>query len=465
MVRGLERRKIFQDEQDRESFINRLETALEQTEAQCHAFTLTGLDPAQEYFVAIKSRDEAGNISLISNVVNFTTYDNLSPVTITVMDAYKSILLTWPAAPGGTYRLYRMGPMGTEYTLIAVGLTVGRYADLDLPGGEYHYRLQAVSFLNEEGAVSEATGESETTSSAYSRDTDGDGIADWWEIKYGLDPLNAADGTADPDGDGLTNYQEFLRDSDPFDPTNSSATDNWITNQFECDPNGNVTKRIDDNGKITMYSYRPGLDRLDTITFADNTKNVFTHDAVGNILTAKDNNGAIVTNAFDNLNRLVTKSVDTAAVKTTFTCDEDASVKVENYAVQAGTVGGFVERFGYDGLSRMTSAENVTSKVTWQYDLGSRVTSQVVTHKTDTAEVAFTIGTQTYDALGNRMSFTASSDRGTPDHHLRPDRQQSAPDQPDLRRQRPDRRLHLFFRRPGRHQDLHQPRLYPDPDL
>ena len=40
MVRGLERRTIFQDEQDRESFLNRLETALEKTDAKCHAFAL-----------------------------------------------------------------------------------------------------------------------------------------------------------------------------------------------------------------------------------------------------------------------------------------------------------------------------------------------------------------------------------------------------------------------------------------
>ena len=40
MVRGLERREIFRDDQDRESFLNRLEIALEQTAAKCHAFAL-----------------------------------------------------------------------------------------------------------------------------------------------------------------------------------------------------------------------------------------------------------------------------------------------------------------------------------------------------------------------------------------------------------------------------------------
>lgn len=48
-------------------------------------------------------------------------------------------------------------------------------------------------------------------------DTDGDGMPDGYEVEYGIDPtLNDRD--TDPDGDGLTNYQEFLAQSDPGDP-------------------------------------------------------------------------------------------------------------------------------------------------------------------------------------------------------------------------------------------------------
>ena len=39
-------------------------------------------------------------------------------------------------------------------------------------------------------------------------DEDGDGLPDWWEEKYGLDPADPSDATQDPDGDGLDNRAE-----------------------------------------------------------------------------------------------------------------------------------------------------------------------------------------------------------------------------------------------------------------
>lgn len=53
---------------------------------------------------------------------------------------------------------------------------------------------------------------------SYAEDSDGDGIPNEWERKYGLDWTNPADGDEDPDGDGLTNLEEYKRGSNPRDP-------------------------------------------------------------------------------------------------------------------------------------------------------------------------------------------------------------------------------------------------------
>lgn len=48
-------------------------------------------------------------------------------------------------------------------------------------------------------------------------DSDGDGLLDDWETKYGLDPKNPADADADKDGDGFSNSEEYAAKTDPAD--------------------------------------------------------------------------------------------------------------------------------------------------------------------------------------------------------------------------------------------------------
>ena len=52
---------------------------------------------------------------------------------------------------------------------------------------------------------------------AFSQDADGDQIPDAWEVKFGLNPTNAADALIDSDADGLTNFWEYsTAQSDPL---------------------------------------------------------------------------------------------------------------------------------------------------------------------------------------------------------------------------------------------------------
>jgi hypothetical protein len=46
-------------------------------------------------------------------------------------------------------------------------------------------------------------------------DSDGDGLPDWWETKYGLDIQNGGDAARDLDGDGCSNLQEYLAGTSP----------------------------------------------------------------------------------------------------------------------------------------------------------------------------------------------------------------------------------------------------------
>ena len=66
-------------------------------------------------------------------------------------------------------------------------------------------------------------------------DTDGDGLPNWWEIKWGTNP-NVPDAGEDPDGDGSTNQQEYERGTDPFDPDTDDDGEQDGTDLFPLDP-------------------------------------------------------------------------------------------------------------------------------------------------------------------------------------------------------------------------------------
>lgn len=59
-------------------------------------------------------------------------------------------------------------------------------------------------------------------------DSDHDGMPDWWEKKYGLDPKDASDAAMDKDGDGYTNVEEYLNGTDPAESVDYTKAENNV---------------------------------------------------------------------------------------------------------------------------------------------------------------------------------------------------------------------------------------------
>ncbi|WP_244518769.1 polysaccharide lyase [Parapedobacter composti] len=62
--------------------------------------------------------------------------------------------------------------------------------------------------------VSQVGGYPEYSGEPYP-DTDGDGMPDAWEVRYGLDPHDPSDANGDINGDGYTNIEKFINGIDP----------------------------------------------------------------------------------------------------------------------------------------------------------------------------------------------------------------------------------------------------------
>lgn len=98
-------------------------------------------------------------------------------------------------------------------------------------------------------------------------DTDGDGINDCAELKYGLDPANPADAAQDPDGDGLTNAQEHAAGTqlNDADSDNDGLNDGQEVLTHQTDPlNADTDRDFISDGQEVQSGLDPrnGADAL-----------------------------------------------------------------------------------------------------------------------------------------------------------------------------------------------------------
>ncbi len=80
-------------------------------------------------------------------------------------------------------------------------------------------------------------------------DMDGDGMPNWWELLYGLDPTDPTDAGLDPDGDGLTNLVEYTHLTNPL---NRDTDGGGVWDDLEIRLNKNPLDPSDDFDPITF---------------------------------------------------------------------------------------------------------------------------------------------------------------------------------------------------------------------
>ncbi|MCW8092843.1 S8 family serine peptidase [Alteromonas sp. ASW11-130] len=89
-------------------------------------------------------------------------------------------------------------------------------------------------------------------------DADGDGMSDFWEQHFGLDPGNPTDAANDNDRDGLTNLEEFIADTNPLemDSDSDGLTDGDELNVYRSNPISNDTDSdgLADGDEVNLYA-------------------------------------------------------------------------------------------------------------------------------------------------------------------------------------------------------------------
>jgi hypothetical protein len=90
-----------------------------------------------------------------------------------------------------------------------------QHFDIEVDGQKAHMIGPAGSQFDLSQARRAATYRMDLAITRESIDTDGDGMADWWEERNGLDKQDPDDAAQDTDNDGVNNLDEFLQGLDP----------------------------------------------------------------------------------------------------------------------------------------------------------------------------------------------------------------------------------------------------------
>jgi hypothetical protein len=99
-----------------------------------------------------------------------------------------------------------------EHVMQHVGASVPVRDEVDAALVQAIRSQSGIKIQDEHDLMVGADGYGELKALAAPADTDRDGMPDSWEASHGLDPQNAADGSADANADGYTNLEDYLND-------------------------------------------------------------------------------------------------------------------------------------------------------------------------------------------------------------------------------------------------------------
>jgi len=154
---------------------------------------------------------------------------------------------------------------------------------------------------------------------------------------------------------------------------------------------------------VSTYGY-DGFDRKSKLTYPDNTFEAWTYDANGNVLTFTTRNGDVITQTFDVLNRLSTRTPGTQP-SVTYAYDLAGRLLSVSTPVVAGNPATGQFSRGYDTAGRLTSETNPQSQVvSYQLDANGNITK--ITHPDGW------YATKSYDEL-NRLTAIALNGAGS----------------------------------------------------
>lgn len=135
----------------------------------------------------------------------------MPPVTImTAEDAYRFVLdnvgAVLPKRDAVDERIIKTVITGEPFYLENAPEFTDRFVKRRLPADSYKQGI--ITDIRQVGGLPEYKGTPYT-------DTDGDGMPDEWEIKYGLNPKDPSDAVSDCNGDGYMNIEKYINGIDP----------------------------------------------------------------------------------------------------------------------------------------------------------------------------------------------------------------------------------------------------------